>query len=194
MSDPTQTGGQKPTRKHGPARRKLLKSLALGGGAAAAATAVPKQWVKPIVDVLEVPLHAQASFAGSMSCELTVSHGDVDEVFSEGVHFAANGLSGDDADIDAEVFIDPPVGGVSVDLTIVPIGDSPNDASVDPGDQSGVTDADGAGGDAGQVDFGSNYSYTLDGPASDGSQGFTATFSAPGYPDCVITVSFPNLV
>jgi hypothetical protein len=42
-------------------RRRLLKALAVGGGAIAAAEALPEKWTKPVIDQVEVPLHAQAS-------------------------------------------------------------------------------------------------------------------------------------
>lgn len=42
-------------------RRKVLKKIALGGSAAAGAFSMPAQWVKPIVDRVIVPSHAQTS-------------------------------------------------------------------------------------------------------------------------------------
>lgn len=43
-------------------RRRVLKSLALGGGAAiGSAVLLPEKWTKPIVDAVVVPLHAQTS-------------------------------------------------------------------------------------------------------------------------------------
>jgi hypothetical protein len=44
-----------------PARRKLLKSIAIGGGAAALGKTLPEQWSKPVVDSVLVPAHAQAT-------------------------------------------------------------------------------------------------------------------------------------
>jgi len=41
-------------------RRRLLKRLALAGGALASLMVIPKEWVKPIVDTIVVPAHAQA--------------------------------------------------------------------------------------------------------------------------------------
>ncbi len=39
-------------------RRKLIAALGLGAGGAAL---LPRSWKKPIADMVEVPLHAQAS-------------------------------------------------------------------------------------------------------------------------------------
>jgi hypothetical protein len=44
-----------------PSHRKALKKIALGGTIAAGASALPPQWVKPIVDKVVVPAHAQTS-------------------------------------------------------------------------------------------------------------------------------------
>ena len=52
-------------------RRKLLKSVAVGGGAVAAGKMLPEQWARPVVDSVMLPSHAQTSdpslgaFAGS---------------------------------------------------------------------------------------------------------------------------------
>lgn len=42
-------------------RRKLLKSFAVGGGVAATAASMPKEWVKPVLDQVVLPAHAQTS-------------------------------------------------------------------------------------------------------------------------------------
>jgi hypothetical protein len=49
------------------ARRRLLKSLALGGGALAATGSLPDRWQRPAIDGVLLPAHAQATgaFAGS---------------------------------------------------------------------------------------------------------------------------------
>lgn len=51
---------QKPEHDIAPGRRRLLKTLAVGG---AAAVALPGKWVKPVIDMVIVPAHAQGSFA-----------------------------------------------------------------------------------------------------------------------------------
>ncbi len=47
-------------------RRKLLKSIAVGSGAVAAGSAIPKKWSKPLVDSVVLPAHAQTT--GCPSC------------------------------------------------------------------------------------------------------------------------------
>ena len=42
-------------------RRKLLKTLVTTGAAVGAAATLPDAWKKPIVNAIEVPLHAQSS-------------------------------------------------------------------------------------------------------------------------------------
>jgi len=42
-------------------RRKLLKSLAAGGGAIIAGKTLPEKWTKPAVDAVMLPAHAQTS-------------------------------------------------------------------------------------------------------------------------------------
>jgi hypothetical protein len=46
-------------------RRKVLKSIARGGGAVAAAKALPERWLKPVVESVLLPAHAQTSGCAS---------------------------------------------------------------------------------------------------------------------------------
>ncbi len=50
------------------ARRKLLKSLVAGGGAAVTANSLPDKWAKPVVDSVLLPAHAQTT-----TCQVYVS-------------------------------------------------------------------------------------------------------------------------
>lgn len=43
------------------ARRKLIMSLAAGGGVLTTGKLVPNSWVKPVVDAVVMPAHAQCS-------------------------------------------------------------------------------------------------------------------------------------
>ena len=45
----------------GSSRRQLLKALAAGSAAITAVQVLPSEWTKPLVDAVEVPLHAQSS-------------------------------------------------------------------------------------------------------------------------------------
>ena len=42
-------------------RRNLLRALTIAGGAVAATQVLPKRWIRPVVDSVEIPVHAQAS-------------------------------------------------------------------------------------------------------------------------------------
>lgn len=42
-------------------RRRLLKSLAVGGGVATSVKMLPEQWTSPVVDFVTLPAHAQTS-------------------------------------------------------------------------------------------------------------------------------------
>jgi len=64
-----ETGGGAGTEQISEGRRRLLAALAIGGGG----TLLTQQWAKPIVDLVIVPLHAQASnppcaTTGVMTC------------------------------------------------------------------------------------------------------------------------------
>ena len=48
-------------------RRKLLKSIALGGGAIAVAKTLPESWTKPLIDSVMLPAHGAASVVGTYS-------------------------------------------------------------------------------------------------------------------------------
>ena len=48
-------------------RRKLLKSIALGGGAIAVGKTLPQSWTRPVVESVMLPAHAQASVPSVLS-------------------------------------------------------------------------------------------------------------------------------
>ena len=88
-------------------RRKLLKSIAAGSGAVIAGKSLPEKWVKPAVDSVLLPAHAQTS--QGLFCEST------------GAPFAGHVSPGPDVDI--------PSGGVNLPWTayVVPPPAAPND-------------------------------------------------------------------
>lgn len=47
-------------------RRKVLKTVAIGGGVVGAAGALPTKWVTPVMDMVVTPAHAQTSMAEPM--------------------------------------------------------------------------------------------------------------------------------
>jgi hypothetical protein len=182
MSDSARPDDKKPTAKRSDARRRLLKSLALGAGAATTSVVVPKEWIKPLVNSIEVPLHAQGSPIPTMTCSLSVSI----YTFGEGQHVVPENVdSGQDID-DITVELDPAVADQPVHLDIEPLG--ANDMlieGVDEADQDELTDA------VGQIAFTSAVMNSdEDGSFGDALNGFRATFSSPGLPACVIEVTF----
>lgn len=70
-------------------RRKLLKSVVAGGGAATVAKLLPDQWARPVVDAIVLPSHAQTSSAALgpfVSSAITMADPEVqlaDQGFSE---------------------------------------------------------------------------------------------------------------
>ena len=54
MSDTNSTEG----------RRQLLKALAVGGGAVVVGNSLPESWMKPVIESVVLPAHAQASGGG----------------------------------------------------------------------------------------------------------------------------------
>ena len=42
-------------------RRRLIKKLAIGGGVATTASSMPTKWVKPVLDSVILPAHAQTT-------------------------------------------------------------------------------------------------------------------------------------
>jgi len=47
--------------KNSSSRRKILKSIAIGGGAVVTAKSLPQQWTKPVLDQVMLPAHAEMS-------------------------------------------------------------------------------------------------------------------------------------
>jgi hypothetical protein len=60
LEKPDQTEHETVADRESKARRRLLQTLAVGG-VAGAARVLPEQWVKPVVDVVTLPAHAQAT-------------------------------------------------------------------------------------------------------------------------------------
>jgi hypothetical protein len=83
-------------------RRKLLKSIALGGGAIAVAKTLPESWTKPVIDSVMLPAHAAAS---DLSLTVTDIGTNADQ---DGISILFDGSSftltaGDEAENDANL-------------------------------------------------------------------------------------------
>jgi hypothetical protein len=170
--------------KRSESRRKLLKTLATGAGAVAGVNILPKKWTTPIVDTLEVPLHAQGTTTPTMTASLVFEG----VTYGPGVHNLQVPPLTDNASINSiQAALDPSVFGQNVHMDLVPIG-ALNDAvlsDIGLGDQNALT------GDTGIASFFSAlYITTADSRVGDAVGGFTATFSSSGVPNVVITLTF----
>lgn len=95
MEHPTQDSlSQNETSQESLGRRQLLKALAATGGAAAASSLLPGEWVKPVVEVGLLPAHAQVTPTStppvteepliySVLCDSTPGGGDL--ILTEGL-------------------------------------------------------------------------------------------------------------
>lgn len=81
-------------------RRKLLKALSVAGGATAAAKALPERWTRPIVESVEIPVHAQGSVVVTGLAITTPTNGATIPAGTLNSPFS--------------VLITPPVGGVTI--------------------------------------------------------------------------------
>jgi hypothetical protein len=96
-------------------RRRLLKTLAVTGGVAAASTMLPNKWAKPVVQVGVLPAHAQVSLTFLIACSGNGGGSAVDRV-QQGTRIRG---------IVAECSPTPPAGtliGVDVDADPEPLG------------------------------------------------------------------------
>ena len=75
-------------------RRKLLGAVAVGGGAVLAGTTLPRNWTKPIVDSVVLPLHAQASAPLASAYATTGVGGTISDLYSINVATGATVLVG----------------------------------------------------------------------------------------------------
>jgi hypothetical protein len=81
MEDSTRNiPNEQPTSEETLGRRQLLKALAATTGAIAAASMLPGEWAKPVVEAGVLPAHAQVTpqpLSYSMQCDSTPGGGDI---------------------------------------------------------------------------------------------------------------------
>jgi hypothetical protein len=113
----------------GRTRRRVLKSIAAGTGAAAVGANLPERWGRPLIDAAVLPAHAQATLPLTVAIVELQSDDTSDTPatqgpYGEGTHVPTIGdASNDDLDLNQITATTSP--GVEVDLTInasVPIG------------------------------------------------------------------------
>lgn len=167
-------------------RRRALGAMAAGGAVVMGKNA-PENWIKPVVDHVSLPAHAQTSALGTISAVMVISGDDDPDaalIYNVGEHVWTPGAQGvddfedaDDAQFAFSAQLNPP-GSVPVTMTTVA------DTDFDFGDlndtQDGTTDT------GGSVRFSTLDSD--DGP--DDAATMRMSFSAPGYETAIIRVQF----
>lgn len=177
--------------KHSRARRQLLKSLT-AGGLVAGAHVVPDRWVKPVVDAVVVPAHAQGSVP-SMTVVLEFTDGTGGAILatvngpgSAGVDGLGSNADGDEVAIESRAtVVNPPVPGQNVTLSFAyDAGTSDWVNFVGPLQTQPLNPV---------ADFDASAIITADLPdVSDFPSGatLTATFTSPGVPTAVVNITF----
>jgi hypothetical protein len=98
MADQSGESGPSTPARHTAARRQLLKTLTIAGGAIATGKALPEQWTKPLVDSAVLPVHAAATYPLTLLAQV-----EVDKAGPDGTDEGAldNADQGEDGDGDA---------------------------------------------------------------------------------------------
>lgn len=179
-----------PTKRYGRSRRDLLKQLAIGGAVIGGASqTLPKKWMKPVVDSIVVPVHAQAT-GGAINAFWIIGDdapGGADVGIGVGTTSAAatapNGdyLYDDGTDMTLYGTLVPPA-GVTVSASGVVSGTTYGAPSF------GATDAVADPG-SGAFSFGSYSPSNDDFGDTPGTGTITITVSAPGYANSVIVLN-----
>lgn len=127
-------------------RRKLLKTLVTTGAAVGAAATLPDAWKKPIVNAIEVPLHAQSSvppsfintisFAYTMNTQTPIS-GTVTPGTTPITHLTNQVLRGSTFDIIPTVTVNAGTTG-TFNLTVNEVTGGGDATNFSPATQSGV--------------------------------------------------------
>jgi hypothetical protein len=177
------------TPKHSQARRRLLKSLAAGGGVVAGATLLPDRWVKPVVDLVVVPAHAQAS-GPSMTAFLTIGSPFSTQVNASGTVDGSANTDNNAVNVDGQAtLINPPVPGQAVTLSFA-FNNAASDATLDADPFPAAVPTDPGTGIAtfGNALIQLDTNFGIDADLDEAT--LSATFSSPGVPSVVITVDF----
>lgn len=98
MTDSINAGENNPEKTIG--RRQLLKAIAAAGGAVTAASVVPGQWAKPVIEAGMLPAHAQSSF--NLTAVIT----------NAGIGITGEGTSADELEV--TITVTPAQAGISI--------------------------------------------------------------------------------
>ena len=171
-------------------RRKLLKTLVTTGAAVGAAATLPDAWKKPIVNAIEVPLHAQSSlppafintisFAYSMNTQTPIT-GTVTPGTTPITHLTNQTIPGSSFDIVPTVTVNAGTTG-TFDLTVNEVIGGGNATNFSPASQTlspGVNGVVPFVSITGNVDNAQYIEYS-----------FTVTPSNPAYPTYFLKVTF----
>ena len=171
-------------------RRKLLKTIVTTGAAVGAAATLPDAWKKPIVNAIEVPLHAQSSvppsFINTISFAYTMNTtnpitGTVTPGTTPKTHLTNETLPGSTFDIIPTVTVNTGTTG-TFNLTVNEVTGGGNATNFSPGTQTLSPDVNGVVPFAailGDIDDAQYVEYS-----------FTITTSNPAYPTYFLTVTF----
>ncbi len=165
-------------------RRDFVKKLAAGTAVAAGASQVlPKKWVKPVVDSVVLPVHAQSSQSGVIVPRWVLGDdapGGLTGI-TTGVTNATDFLYDDGTDMAFSATLTP-AAAVTVTINVVRTGTTYG------GDTFGTVSAV-ANGTTGAATFGNFYPPNDDFGDTPGTGSIVATFSAPGYAPKTITLN-----
>lgn len=165
-------------------RREFVKKLAAGSAVAAGASQVlPKEWVKPVVDSVVLPVHAQSSQPGLIVPRWVLGDdapGGLTGI-TTGVTNVTDFLYDDGTDMAFSATLTPPA-AVTVTINVVRTGTTYG------GDTFGTTTAV-ANGTTGVATFGTFEPTNDDFGDTPGTGSIAATFSAPGYAPKTITLN-----
>jgi len=189
----TTAGQETPKKRHATSRRDALKRLAVGGAVLGGAVAtLPKKWMKPVVDSVIVPVHAQAT--GVINAFWILGDdapGGPDVGIGAGVtSAAADAPNGDYLYDDGTTMlvygtVVPPA---AVNLTVSGVISGTTYGDADFGSMDATASAD-----TGAFSFGDYSPANGDFGDTPGDGTITITVSAPGYASSVITlnIDFP---
>jgi len=174
-------------------RRKLLKTLVTTGAAVGAAATLPDAWKKPIVNAIEVPLHAQSSvppafintisFAYSMNTQTPIA-GTVTPGTTPIVHLTNQTLPGSSFNIVPTVTVNAGSTG-TFNLAVNEVTGGGDATNFSPATQNLAPDVNGVvpfSSIVGNVDNAQYIEYS-----------FTVTPSNPAYPTYFLKVTFDML-